>query len=97
MLPTINPSNIVSTNSPTLFNQPTERLAVRQNNLIIYNIPETELVNQQDIKTDLLTKFKELIKDKCNVTAEANLGSKSNTDPKNRPILVKFVNTSLKR
>ena len=24
------------------------------------------------------------------------LGSKSNTDPKNRPILVKFVNTSLK-
>ena len=42
MLPTINPSNIVSTNSPSLFNQPTERLAVRQNNLIIYNIPETE-------------------------------------------------------
>ena len=97
MLPTINPSNVVLTNSPTLFNQPTERLEVRQNNLIIYNIPETELVNQEDIKTDLLAKFKEVIKDKCNVTTEANLGSKSDTDPKNRPILVKFVNTSLKR
>ena len=41
--------------------------------------------------------------DKCNVTIETKdivsiyrLGSKSDTDPKNRPILVKFVNTSLK-
>ena len=96
MPPTFNPSNIVPANSPTLINQ-LKDWQLRQNNLIIYNIPETELVNQQDIKTDLLTKFKELIKDKCNVTAEANLGSKSDTDPKYRPILVKFVNTSLKR
>ena len=41
--------------------------------------------------------------DKCNVTIETKdivsiyrLGSKSDTDPKNRPILVKFVNTPLK-
>ena len=41
--------------------------------------------------------------DKCNVTIETKdivsiycLGSKSDTDPKNKPILVKFVNTSLK-
>ena len=102
VLPTISPSNIVSTNSPTLINQ-LKDWQLRQNNLINYNIPETELVNQQDIKTDLLSKFKELITDKCNVTIEIKdivsiyrLGSKSDTDPKNRPILVKFVNTSLK-
>ena len=102
VLPTISPSNIVSTNSPTLINQ-LKDWQLRQNNLINYNIPETELVNQQDIKTDLLSKFKELITDKCNVTIEIKdivsiyrLGSKSDTDPKNRPIFVKFVNTSLK-
>ena len=50
VLPTISPSNIVSTNSPTLINQ-LKDWQLRQNNLIIYNIPETELVNQQDIKT----------------------------------------------
>ena len=100
--PTINPSNIVSANSPTL-NKPTERLVVTSKQKIIYNIPETKLVNQQDIKTELLFKFKELITDKSNVTIETKdivsiycLGSKSDTDPKNRPILVKFVNTSLK-
>ena len=43
---------------------------LRQNNLIIYNVPETELVNQQDIKTDLLSKIKKLITDECNVTIE---------------------------
>ena len=104
MLPTTNPSDIVSTNSPTLLNQPLKDWQLRPNNLIIYKIPEKELVNQQDINTDLLSKFKELITDKCNVTIEAkdivsiyHLGSKSDTDPKNRPILVKFVKTSLKR
>lgn len=40
----------------------------RQNNLIVFKIPETELVDQQNIKTDLLSKFKELITEKCNVT-----------------------------
>ena len=76
---------------------------LRQNNLIIYNVPETELVNQQDIKTDLLSKIKKLITDECNVTIETkdivliyHLGRKSDTDCKNRPILIKFVNTSLK-
>ena len=69
VVPTINPSNIKSANSPTLINQPKD-WQLRQNNLIIYNIPETELVNQQDIKTELLSKFKELITDKCNVTIE---------------------------
>ena len=41
--------------------------------------------------------------DKCNVTIETKdivsihrLGSKSDTDPKNRPILVKFINTPFK-
>ena len=88
MPPTFNPSNIVSANSPTLINQ-LKDWQLRQNNLIIYNIPETELVNQQDIKTELLSKFKELITDKCNVTIKTNnivsiqrLGSKSDTDPK---------------
>ena len=33
-------------------------------------MPETELVNQQDIKTDLLSKFDELLTDKCNVTID---------------------------
>ena len=56
-------------NSPTLINQ-LKDWQLRQNNLIIYNTPETELVNQQDIKTDLLSKFKELTTDKCNVTIE---------------------------
>ena len=60
---TINPSNIVSTNSATLINQ-LKDWQLRQNNLIIYNITQTELVNQQDIKTDLLSKFKELITDR---------------------------------
>ena len=62
MPPTFNPSNIVPANSPTLINQ-LKDWQLRQNNLIIYNIPETELVNQQDIETDLLSKFKELITD----------------------------------
>ena len=51
----------------------------------------------------MLSKFKELITDNCNVTIEAKgivsiycLVSKLDTDHKNRPILVKFVNTSLK-
>ena len=57
MPPTFNPSNIVPANSPTLINQ-LKDWQLRQNNLIIYNIPETELVNQQDIKTELLSKFK---------------------------------------
>ena len=70
MPPTINLSNIVWTNSPTFTNQ-LKDWQLCQNNLIIYNIPETELVNQQDIKTELLSKFKELITDKCNVTIEA--------------------------
>ena len=64
--PTINPSNIVLTNCPTLINQ-LKDWQLRQNNLIIYNIPETELVNQQDIKTDLLSKFKKLITYKYNL------------------------------
>ena len=69
MPPTISSSNIVSTNSPTLINQ-LEDWQLRQNNLIIYNIPETELVNQQEFKTYLLSKFKELKTDKGNVTIE---------------------------
>ena len=100
--PTINPSNIVLTNSPTLINQ-LKDWQLSQNNLIIYKIPEAELVNQQDIKTDLLSKFKELITDKCNVTIQTKdifsiygLGSKSDNEPKSRPILLKFVDTSLK-
>ena len=100
--PTINPSNIESANSPTLINQ-LKDWQLLQNNLIIYDLPETELVNQQDIKTGLLSKFKELITNNCNVTTETKdivsinpLGSKLDTDLKNRPILVKFVNTSLK-
>ena len=100
--PTINPSNIVSTNSPTLINQ-LKDWQLSQNNLIIYNIPEAELVNQQDVKTDILSKFKELITDKRNVSIETKdifsiygLGSKSDNEPKSRPILLKFVDTSLK-
>ena len=50
MPPAINPSNIISANSPTLINQ-LKDWQLHQNNLIIFNIPETELVNQQDIKT----------------------------------------------
>ena len=64
---TVNPSNIVLTNHPALIKQ-LQDWQLRQNNLIIYNIPETELVNQQDIKTDLISECKELITDKCNVT-----------------------------
>ena len=56
MPPRINPSNIVSTNSPTLINQ-LKDWQLSQNNLIIYNIPEAELVNQQDVKTDILSKL----------------------------------------
>ena len=57
MVPTINPSNIKSANSPTLINQPKD-WQLRQNNLIIYNIPETELVNQQDIKLNYYPSLK---------------------------------------
>ena len=99
----VNRSNIVSMNSQTLINQ-LKDWQLCQNNFIIYCIPETELVNQQDIKADLLSKSKELITDQCNVIIETKdivsiyrLGSKSDTDPKIRPIFVKFVKTSLKR
>ena len=98
----VNPSNIVSTKGQTLINQ-LKDWQLRKSNLIIYNMPETVLVNKQGIKADLLSKFKELIADKCNVTIETKdivsiyrLGSRSDTDPKDGPILVKFVNTPLK-
>ena len=57
VVPTINPSNIKSANSPTLINQ-TKDWQLRQNNLIIYNIPETELVNQQNIKLNYYPSLK---------------------------------------
>ena len=57
VVPTINPSNIKSANSPTLINQPKD-WQLRQNNLIIYNIPETELVNQQNIKLNYYPSLK---------------------------------------
>ena len=58
---------------------------------IIYNILETELLNQHDIKTDLLFKFNEIVADNCKVTIETKdivpiyhsfiLASKSKTNP----------------
>ena len=63
---TVNSSNIISTNRPTLVNQ-LKDWKLCQKDLIICNIPETELVNQQDIKTNLVSKFKELVTEKCNV------------------------------
>ena len=46
--------NIVSVNSPVLINR-LKDWQWNQNNLIIYNISETEVANQQDLKTDLLS------------------------------------------
>ena len=39
-----------------------------QNNVIVYNIPETDFVNSNDTTPDLLSKFKLLIADVCEVT-----------------------------
>ena len=99
---TASPRNILSMNSPTLINQ-LKDWQLRQNKLTAYSIPETKLVNTQDIKTDLLSKFRELRTDKCNIAIETKdiisiyrFDSKLDTDFENRPVIVKFVNTILK-
>ena len=39
----------------------------RQNNITPYNIPESELVNNDDIAMDKLRKFQQSIAKQCNV------------------------------
>ena len=87
---------------PVLMNQVKDWKS-RQNNVIVYNIPETDFVNRNDTTTDLLSKFKQLIADVCEVTYDKKdttsvyrLGRKSDDNSRIRSVLVKFSNPSIK-
>ena len=75
----------------------------RQNNVIVYNIPETDFVNSNNTTTNLLSKFDQLTADVCEMTYHKKditsvycLGKKSDDNSRIRPILVKFSNRSIK-
>ena len=87
---------------PVLMNQLKDWQS-HQNNVIVYNIPETDLVNSNDTAIDLLSKFKQLIADVCEVTYDKNdiisvfrLGKKSDDNSRIRRVIVKFSSLSLK-
>ena len=70
---------------------------------MIYNISETDFVNSNETTINLLSKFKQLIVDVCEVTNskkdvtwEYRLRRKSNDNSRIRPVLVKFPNPSIK-
>ena len=44
----------------------------RQNNIIAYNIPESELVNNDDIATHKLRKFQQSMAKQCDIKTEDN-------------------------
>ena len=76
---------------------------MRQNNLIVYRIPETDFGNSNNTTTDLFSKFNQLIADVCEVSYNKKdiisvyfLGRKSDDNSKILPILVKFSNPSIK-
>ena len=52
---------------PVLVNQ-LKDWQLRQNFVIVCNIPETDFANSNDTTTDLLSKFEQLIADVCEVT-----------------------------
>ena len=75
----------------------------RQNNIIAYNIPESELVNNDDIAADELRKFQQSIAKQCNVEIGDNsvlklyrLGKKQELSSKPRPLVATFPNSYLR-
>ena len=75
----------------------------RQNNIIAYNIPESELVNNDDISADELRKFQQSIAKQCNVKIDDNsvlklyrLDKKQELSSKPRPLVVTFPNSYLR-
>ena len=70
-----------------------------QNIVIFYNIPETDFANSNDTTTALLSNFKQLIADVCEVayhkqgvTSACRLRKKTEDNSRIRPILLKFSN-----
>ena len=75
----------------------------RPNNIIAYNIPESELVNNDDIVADELRKFQQSIAKQCNVKIDDNsvlklyrLGKKQELSSKPRPLVATFPNSYLR-
>ena len=75
----------------------------RQNNIIAYNIPESELVNNDDIAADELRKFQQSIAKQCKVKIDDNsvlklyrLGKKQELSSKPRPLVATFPNSYLR-
>ena len=75
----------------------------RQNNIIAYNIPESELVNNDDIAADELRKFQQSIAKQRNVKIDDNsvlklyrLGKKQELSSKPRPLVATFPNSYLR-
>ena len=75
----------------------------RPNNIIAYNIPESELVNNDDIAADELRKFQQSIAKQCNVEIGDNsvlklyrLGKKQELSSKPRPLVATFPNSYLR-
>ena len=74
----------------------------RQNNIIAYNIPESELVNN-DIAADKLRKFQQSIAKQCNIKIDDNsvlklyhLGKKQELSSKPHPLVATFPNSYLR-
>ena len=74
----------------------------RQNNIIAYNIPESELVNN-DIAADKLRKFQQSIAKQCNIKIDDNsvlklyhLGKKQELSSKPHPLVATFPNFYLR-
>ena len=75
----------------------------RQNNIVAYNIPESELVNNDDIAVDKLRKFQQSIAKQCNIKIDDNsvlklyhLGKKQELSSKPHPLVATFLYSYLR-
>ena len=75
----------------------------RKNNIIAYNIPESELVNNDDIAAEELRKFQKSIAKQCDVKTDDNsvlelyrFGKKQGCSSKPRHLVVTFQNSYLR-
>ena len=75
----------------------------RQNNLIIYNLPESKFANNDDILKDDIKHFIDVVSQTCNISfnnndivKSARLGKKREEENKVRPLLIKLKSLQIK-
>ena len=93
-------SAINNTQEPLILMNQLKDWQSRQNNIIAHKIPESELVNNDDIATDELRKFQQSIAKQCDVKIDDNsvlklycLGKKQELSRKSRPLVVTLPNS----